>query len=160
MTRPDTQTQRADLPQKFIAAFMLFALVSVMLWTPPPPTEVSDDGVVGFRALTFADGPNGQVVVRDAYSGEPVDTLGTGHGFLRATVRSLARLRVDAGHPPEAPFHLREYQSGQLLLIDPTTNEVIDLWAFGEPNLAAFAKYVQPGKPPARQGRNPAWSGG
>lgn len=158
--RPDDQKPRADLAQKAIAAFMLFSLVSVMLWTPPPPTEVSDDGVVGFRALTFADGPDGQVLVRDAFSGEAVDTLGTGHGFLRATLRSLARLRTEAGHPPEAPFHLREYESGQLLLIDPTTNEVIDLWAFGEPNLAVFAKYVQPGQPPARGGWSSAWSGG
>lgn len=126
-----------------VAGLVLLATFVVAAnWTDPVARIAPTTEMTGFRALTFVDGDNGEVLVSDAASGEAVETLYQGHGFLRATLRSLAHTRMKAGHPKDAPFHLEQYASGQLLLIDPTTGKTIDLWAFGAPNKAVFEKYV------------------
>ena len=64
-------------------------------------------------------------------------------GFVRATVRGLARARRARGLGAEVPFTLEQRASGQLLLIDPLTGQEIDLWAFGSLNAQPFTEFLQ-----------------
>ncbi|MFK7957042.1 MAG: photosynthetic complex assembly protein PuhC [Lysobacterales bacterium] len=130
------------LPLLVITGVLVTTFVVASNWSEPTAQIAPTTAMTGFRALSFKDGAGGEVFITDAQSGEAVETLSTGHGFLRATLRSLARTRVEQGHRADAPFHLEQYASGQLLLIDPTTGKTIDLWAFGAPNKAVFEKYV------------------
>jgi hypothetical protein len=40
------------------------------------------------------------------------------------------------------PFSVRRTTDGRLVLADPATDRVVDLWAFGETNARAFARFL------------------
>lgn len=100
--------------------------------------------VVASRALLFEDRPNGAVAVFDA--GDPSSPIAIvapeTNGFLRATMRGLARqrLREDASHA--IPFRLTEWADGRLTLEDPTTGRKVEMEAFGITNEEAFARLL------------------
>ncbi|MCX8004464.1 MAG: photosynthetic complex assembly protein PuhC [Burkholderiaceae bacterium] len=103
----------------------------------PVPQPLSE------RALLFVDRAEGGVAVVDAGSGATVTVLAPGEdGFIRATVRSLARERRAHGIGADVPFRLVHGADGRLLLIDPATGRRIDLIAFGPTNVAAFARLL------------------
>ncbi len=104
--------------------------------TPPASAVVTE------RRVHFADTLDGAVLVTDA-DGRMLDRLGVGSaGFLRATLRGLARDREPLGAGPEQPFLIQRLANGQLLLIDPATHRHVDLLAFGPDNAAAFSRYL------------------
>ena len=91
------------------------------------------------RELIFVDAANGDVLVQDARSGERVARFAGEHGFVRGTLRALARERSRRGHGAQAPLLLVAQKDGRLTLSDPLTGERIGLEAFGASNLAVFA---------------------
>jgi putative photosynthetic complex assembly protein len=100
---------------------------------------------VAERSLRFVDRSDGGVDVLDAASGARIETLAPGHdGFIRATLRSLARERHQRGLDAEVPFRLAATVDGHLLLTDPATGRQLDLGAFGSTNSAAFARLLGP----------------
>jgi len=104
-----------------------------------PPTTPA----VAARDLRFEDRPDGSVNVIDAHDGKVVTVLAPGtNGFLRATLRGLARERriEDAGKT--TPFRLTGYADGRLTLEDPDTGRRIDLEAFGQTNLSVFVRLL------------------
>jgi putative photosynthetic complex assembly protein len=104
-----------------------------------PPTAAA----VASRDLRFEDRPDGAVNIINAEDGSTLEVLvpGTG-GFLRATLRGLARerRREDVGAAP--PFRLTGYADGRLTLTDPTTGRRVDLEAFGPANVQAFSRLL------------------
>jgi putative photosynthetic complex assembly protein len=125
---------------------VLISLVSAawMQWfakpnMPPPPPAT----VIAERQLAFEDTPQGEVLVRDAVSGELISTIEVGgSGFVRSTLRGLVRSRRLHGKLDTTPFILEQHANGQLLLIDPVTEQAVDLWAFGQTNAQVFAGYL------------------
>ncbi len=115
-------------------------------WVNPAVQVVASAApVVSARALRFEDAKTGQVVVVDDSTGSTIEVLDVGtNGFLRSTLRGLARARASAagGAGDEAPFIVEQRADGQILLIDPVINRVIDLRAFGPANAHVFAKYL------------------
>lgn len=106
----------------------------------------SQAAVVAQRALHFEDQADGGVRVLEALPGQPARQLqvidaGAG-GFLRGAMRALVRQRRAAGVGPEAPFVLTARADGRLTLIDPATNERVDLESFGPTNAAVFAQLL------------------
>jgi putative photosynthetic complex assembly protein len=100
---------------------------------------------VASRALRFADGSAGEVIVTDAErpDAEPVAVLVSGtDGFVRGVLRSFARTRRAAGIGPEEPFVLSEQANGRLVLEDPATGQRIELRAFGVTNVESFRKLL------------------
>jgi putative photosynthetic complex assembly protein len=92
------------------------------------------------RALRFADRSDGAVVISEADSGRVVDVASPGtNGFLRSTMRGLARDRKRQDLGTEAPFRLTRWADGRLSLRDEATGRSIDLGAFGPTNAAVFA---------------------
>jgi putative photosynthetic complex assembly protein len=95
------------------------------------------------RALRFADRSDGGVDVLDASSAATVAVLPAGEGgFVRVTLRSLARDRKRQGIGPEPVFLLQTTVDGRLTLEDPATGQRIDLKAFGPSNAGAFARLL------------------
>ncbi len=95
------------------------------------------------RSLSFADRSDGAVVITDAQDGRLLEVMPAGsNGFLRATMRGLARTRHQSGLGRAAPFRVTEWADGRVTLDDPATGAVIELNAFGSTNAAVFARLL------------------
>lgn len=94
------------------------------------------------RELRFEDRSDGAVVVYAGAERRPIDVLMGENGFLRGTLRGLARARRMEGASPAAPFRLTGWSSGRLTLDDPSTGRRIELDAFGPANTAVFARLL------------------
>jgi putative photosynthetic complex assembly protein len=102
--------------------------------------HLPDGAPVESRDLRFADRADGAVVITEAGTGRVVDVASPGtNGFLRSTLRGLARDRKRRDIGAEAPFRLTRWADGRLSLQDEATGRRIDLGAFGHTNAAVFA---------------------
>lgn len=107
-------------------------------------TGIPDSPTVARADLRFEDREDGSVIVRDG-SGRVLETIAVGaDGFIRGTMRSLARQRKQAGLPRDLPFLLERRENGRLSLSDPATGGRIELYAFGTGNAATFARFLTP----------------
>ena len=122
---------------------LTIALSSVARLTGMGTTQMPVTAAVESRDLHFADQRDGSISVTDALTGRTVAVVPPGtNGFLRGTLRGLARerKRQDIGAGPA--FKLVRWADGRLTLEDPTTRRVIDLAAFGPTNSGAFAELL------------------
>jgi len=95
------------------------------------------------RDLRFAERKTGGIDVIDARTGSRIDELRPGaDGFIRATLRGMARERRRRGLGPEVPFRLALHVDGRLTLEDPAIGRTIELQAFGPSNSGAFARLL------------------
>ena len=99
------------------------------------------------RALRFVDRSDGGIDVVDAASARVIDQAHGEQGFLRGTLRGLARERRRRQLGSDAPLELQRRADGRLALLDPATAERIDLDAFGPDNVAVFARWLGPAQP-------------
>ena len=133
---------------------MLTLLLSVLLlivWGKGPQVHQSSEqhGTIEFqRALHFQDGPEGEVLIRDAHSGALLDSMKGEQGFLRQTLRAIARERIRRGIDQKEPVWLQRLDTRRLVLFDPQTQTRIDLMAFGPSNSDVFARWLQPSSLP------------
>ncbi|WP_373490396.1 photosynthetic complex assembly protein PuhC [Parasphingorhabdus sp.] len=96
------------------------------------------------RELRFADRADGAVVVTDATTGETVMEIGYGEGgFVRATLRRMAKARAAAEIGPEPPFTLTLWENGALSLSDPETGREAEIHGFGSDHSATFAQMLK-----------------
>lgn len=92
------------------------------------------------RSLRFTDQRDGSVAITDAQSGAVVSTIAFGEGgFVRATMRRLAKARAAAGIGAAPPFTLTRWNNGALSLTDPQTGESAEIHGFGADHSRAFA---------------------
>jgi putative photosynthetic complex assembly protein len=138
------QKQGLSRPMAWIGVVLLAVLVAVGLarWSGLDP-RTPDAPVQWQRNLHFADSPGGDVTVQDADTRETVARFSGEQGFLRSTLRALARERHRENIGPQAPFVLVGRTDGRLTLLDPSTGQRIDLEAFGPSNAAVFASLRQ-----------------
>lgn len=105
-----------------------------------------DAAAITVRELRFEDQSDGSVAVYDARGNELVEVLTGSNGFLRGTLRGLARERKRSGLGPTQPFRLVGHSDGRLTLEDPATGRRVDLESFGSTNVAVFAQLMQAGR--------------
>jgi putative photosynthetic complex assembly protein len=91
------------------------------------------------------DQPDGGIAVIDGRTGELVRSFQGEQGFLRGTLRALARERKSRGLGSEQPFQLIARTDGGLTLFDPVTQQRVDLESFGPTNAGAFAPLLTAG---------------
>ncbi len=127
----------------------LFAVGGLLLATLLTVTTVQLTGIgavhaqeapaVATREFRFEDQQDGSITVVEAQSRRLLDTVapGTG-GFLRGTMRGLARERHRRGIGPEQPFRMVGHADGRLTLEDPATGRRVDVGSFGPTNAAVF----------------------
>jgi putative photosynthetic complex assembly protein len=96
------------------------------------------------RLLTVADRADGAVIISDAASGQMVMEIGYGQGgFVRATLRRLAKARAAAGIGSEPPFELVRWANGALSLRDPQTGKTAEIHGFGPDHSRTFAEMLK-----------------
>jgi putative photosynthetic complex assembly protein len=92
------------------------------------------------RSLRFVDRPNGDIAVLDASTQREVAHFQGEQGFLRGSLRALARERQRRGMGPQAPFELTGHVDGRITLRDTATGQRIALESFGPTNSAVFSQ--------------------
>lgn len=106
--------------------------------------EVTAEPARKIRLLRFVDQPDGAVAAIDATSGELVQRFEGEQGFLRGTLRAMARQRKlnGVGVGAAEPFELILHADGRLTLHDPATGTKIALESFGSSNVGVFARLI------------------
>lgn len=135
-----------------LAVFALLATIAARYFGLGTPLQ-NDSPIRAERQLRFVEhvaGGNGMgaggIDVIDARTGLKIDELRPGaDGFMRATLRGLARERRRSGLGQEVPFELALHADGSLTLVDPATSRQIQLLAFGPSNSGAFARLLNAG---------------
>jgi putative photosynthetic complex assembly protein len=108
--------------------------------------QMPESALVESRPLRFEDMRDGSIRVTDARTGQVAASVEPGtNGFIRGTLRGLARERKRQGIGIEPPFMLTRWADGRLSLEDPATGRVIALDAFGPTNGEAFAQLLTAG---------------
>jgi putative photosynthetic complex assembly protein len=125
-----------------LVVLALLAVTAVTL-TGVGKVEVPDAAAVMTREFLFEDRSDGSIAIVDARNGQLVDTVApASNGFLRGTMRGLARERMRMGIGRERPFQMIGRADGRLTLVDPATSRRVDLESFGPTNAAVFAKLM------------------
>jgi putative photosynthetic complex assembly protein len=110
---------------------------------PTLTREAQNISPVQARELRFADRADGAVVVSDAKSGETVKVIEFGQGgFVRATLRRMAKARAAAGIGAEPSFKLVRWENGALSLSDPTTGRDAEIHGFGPDHSKVFSEML------------------
>ncbi len=137
---PDTRFHK--LPAYAISGMVGLALVAAIVGRLTHVDAPQTGTVIASRDLQFLDGANGSVVVRNTEDNKTVDVLTGENGFIRATMRGLARGRRAESIGSETPFRLTSWSDGRLTLTDMATERRIELEAFGSANVAVFARLL------------------
>ncbi len=95
------------------------------------------------RVLRFEDAPDGSVDVTDVSTGQRVQRFEGEQGFLRGTLRAMARERRLHGIAADQSFELILLRDGRLTLHDPATGMDIALESFGSTNTGVFARLLK-----------------
>ncbi len=142
---PETSIHR--WPQRIVFVMIGLALIGAIAGRIAGPARVEETGsVVASRDLRFADRADGAVVVTDAQTEQTVDVLQGQQGFIRSTMRGMARARRLDGIGAAPPFRLTAWSDGRLTLDDASDGRHLELEAFGSLNVAVFARllHLQP----------------
>lgn len=133
------------LPQPIVLgaiAMVGLSIVAAAAGRLNPHSTVPPGPVAAARDLRFEDGTDGSVIVRMAGGDQPIEVLHGEQGFLRGTLRGLARTRKAEGIGSGAPFRLTAWADGRLTLDDPATTRHVELSAFGPMNTTVFARLL------------------
>lgn len=139
-------TADASVPRTALIALGLLLLAALLATatvrlTGVGAARVPETASVQVRELQFEDRPDGSIAIVEA--GREIDRVAPGsNGFLRGTMRGLARERKRQGLSADLPFHLSGHADGRLTLRDPGTGREIDLGSFGPSNAAVFARLL------------------
>jgi len=118
-------------------------VVSVAKLNPPSATDTPAEHITQQRLLRFDDLPDGAVAAIDVNSGKLVQRFEGEQGFLRGTLRAMARERKLHGAGRDYPFQLMLHEDGRLTLLDPQTGMRIALESFGATNTGVFARLLR-----------------
>lgn len=138
----------APFPRPILAVAGAVVALSIATAAVGRMTGAADSTPAGVpvmtRALVFRDQANGGVSVFDATNTtKPIAVIAPeSNGFLRATMRGLARQRLRQDARRDIPFRLSGYADGRLILEDPTTGRRVEMEAFGISNEEVFARLL------------------
>ena len=94
--------------------------------------------------IAFSDAVDGSVVVTEKPGDKTIAVLAPGtNGFIRGTMRGLARDRRVRNIGADVPFTLARHDNGHLTLSDPATGRMLELNGFGVTNVGAFDSIMQ-----------------
>ena len=133
---------RAPLLGAVLLVVLALVAVTVVRLTGIGAAHTTDAAAVLVRDFRFEDHPDGSIGVIDASDGRQVEVVTGANGFLRGTLRGLARERKRQGVGAEQPFRLTGRADGRLTLEDPATGRRVDLESFGPTNAAVFAQIL------------------
>ena len=142
MATPSPYFPRAPLIGLFAIVGLSLAAAVAGRMTHTSAVEPPTGALVAARDLRFADRSDGAVVITDTGLNQVVDVLHGEQGFIRATLRGLARTRKSEGVGEGPSFRLTAWSDGRLTLDDASTGRHVELQAFGSSNVASFARLL------------------
>lgn len=129
-----------------LGVLMVVAVATVAvarLTAPAANTGAETEATVQSRLLRFDDLPDGAVSVVDTADGRTIARFEGEQGFLRGTLRAMARERRMNGIATHHPLELIAHADGGLTLHDPATGMRIALESFGSTNAGVFARLLR-----------------
>jgi putative photosynthetic complex assembly protein len=139
----DVHFPRLPLLGAAVLIGLVIASAATVRLTGVGVSHVADAPALAERELRFEDRTDGSIAVLDATDHRVINEILPGtNGFLRGTLRGLARERKRQGAGAEQPFELIGRADGRLTLVDPATGRRVDLEAFGPTNAAVFAQLL------------------
>ena len=109
--------------------------IGTMLTDPGTPIDIVD--------LNLTQEADDRILVAETNSGRTLADFGPDEGgFIRGSMRALARMRMVADAEMDAPYRLIKWSSGALSLSDTATGQRIYLNAFGPDQVAAFERFL------------------
>jgi len=145
-TMPQTGPKRSWMrgPLVLVGGLAAIACLAAVAGPYVHPVQSHDASVVvATRDLRFVDRADGGVGILDATDGSTVAVIPAGaENFVRATMRGLARARLQAGLSAEPPFRLTAWADDRLTLADTATGRTLELESFGQTNEADFARLL------------------
>ena len=141
----------ADIPRALqigMIAMVLFAIAAAAFG------KITDIGTVrneqsrpiAIRDITFSERAGDVLDVIDARDGATLLAIAPEkEGFVRGALRGLMRQRLVMNAQRDAPFRVISWEDGRVTLSDTATGQTLTLNAFGATNLAAFARFLDPG---------------
>jgi putative photosynthetic complex assembly protein len=133
---------RAPLVGAVVLVLLALLAVAFVRITGVGATHTPDAAAIVVREFRFEDRPDGSIAVIDAREDRLVEIVTGANGFLRGTLRGLARERKRQGAGAEQSFRLTGRADGRLTLEDPATGRRVDLESFGPTNAAVFAEML------------------
>lgn len=128
-------------PGRLLGALVLGTLLLVAGWRLSGAAITEPAAAVQWqRSLNFEDRPNGDIAVMDASTRQQIASFQGEQGFVRGTLRALARERKRRELGPDQAFELIGHVDGRLTLRDSATGAQIALESFGPTNAALFAR--------------------
>lgn len=127
----------------WVIGALLVATLSVVAWerhASGGQIAQETSPVAWQQTLRFEDRANGDIAVLAADSAKEVARFQGEQGFLRGSLRALARERMRRNLGPEAPFELIGHVDGRVTLSDTATGQRINLESFGPTNSAVFSQ--------------------
>lgn len=118
-------------------------VVAAARFSAPAAAPAATDDIRQSRVLRFDDLPDGAVAAIDMRDGALVQRFEGEQGFLRGTLRAMARERMRHGVGRDQPFELLLHADGRLTLRDPATGMRIALESFGSTNTGVFARLLR-----------------
>jgi putative photosynthetic complex assembly protein len=138
---PERRTSR--FPAIAVALLLIGTFVTIGVSRLQGTTqEVTAEPARKIRQLRFVDQPDGAVAAIDVSSGQLIQRYEGEQGFLRGTLRAMARQRKLNGVGAAEPFELILHADGRLTLHDPATGTKIALESFGSRNIGVFAQLL------------------
>ncbi len=124
-------------------ALIVFTVLATGLgrWSDVGSVHMPTAYAVETLFLQFEDLDDGGVAIRKAQDHSLLFKVEPGtNGFIRGTLRGLARERRLSGLGADQPFVLIHWNNGSISLQDESTGRRVDLDAFGITNAQAFAQ--------------------
>jgi len=133
--------------QNYIGLVIFAALVMVVIgvgsfMNSGALERQADASVLVQKNLYFRDLPDGSVGVISANNGEVIAQVTGQAGFVRGILRAMARERRIRQITSDDAFLLISHSDGRLTLVDPATQNRINLESFGKDNAAEFAAFL------------------
>lgn len=127
---------------------LLLTILGFVAWaqlTERPKTgQVPQSPIAAERAFILETELSGTVIVRDESGALLTElNLSNGGGFISTIDRALARERMKAGVPADAPITLIKRENGRISLSDTGSGWSVDLMGFGKDNVRAFASLLE-----------------
>ena len=130
--------RKLSLPQFAVLSLGILLLCLFAIRQANLPMAHASAPVEWQVALRFVDGPEGEVVVLDASNQKEITRFEGEQGFLRGTLRAMARERKRRDIDSGPSCALMAHPQGRMTLKDNATGQTIDLASFGPSNLAVF----------------------
>lgn len=143
--RPDNP-EREMIPRTLLLGMFALALASLILVSFAVITKRPKEGVpvpgkpVAERSFIL-EGLSAQAVTVKDVDGTVLLDLPHG-GFITVVQSAMARERVVARVEGNPPMTVTRYDNGRLVASDPVTGWSVELYAFGDDNLAAFERLL------------------